>query len=141
MKTDRDYHEKDENDNNDSILNNITKYDNSLQRLFNTINKYNNETSQCVPYCDNLNTKIKKEFNDLREIVNDKINFILNQYAIQGDKLKNEQLSLKNEIIVLQKENEMMLTKIGDLKAKIAKMERMIGHDLKEKDDIKFKTK
>ena len=127
MKTDQDYN-KNDNINNDSILNGITKNDNTLQRLFNMISKYNSETSQYVNYCDNLNSKIKKDFAEIREIVNGKINFILKEYSQTGDRLKNEQISLKKEIDFLQKENEAILVKIEDLKIKIAKMEKMIGY-------------
>ena len=138
MKTDQEFNK---NENNESILNNITKHDNSLQRLFNIINKYNAETSQYVTYCDNLNSKIKKDFTEIREIVNDKINFILKEYSQTGDKLKNEQISLKKDIDFLQKENETILSKIIDLKQKIAKMEKMIGYELKDKNENPYKTK
>ena len=138
MKTDQEFNCK--NDNNESILNNITKHDNILQRLFNMINKYNAETSQYVTYCDNLNSKIKKDFTEIREIVNDKINFILKEYSQTGDKLKNEQIKLKNEIDFLQKENEGILVKIVELKERITKMEKMIGHELRNKNG-QFKTK
>ena len=141
MKTDQDFKNKNDSNNNDSILNNITKHDNILQRLFNMINKYNAETSQYVNYCDTLNSKIKKDFSEIREIVNDKINFILKEYSQTGDKLKNEQISLKNEIEFLQKENEGILKKIVDLKEKITKMEKMIGHELNDKNGRAFKTK
>ena len=141
MKTDKEFNNNNENINNDSILNNITKHDNSLQRLFNMINKFNAETSQYVNYCDNLNSKIKKDFSEIRDIVNDKINFILKEYSQTSDKLQNEQIKLKNEIEFLQKENEEILTKIVTLKEKITKMEKMIGHELKEKNEKPFKTK
>ena len=141
MKTDQEFNNKNENINNDSILNNITKHDNTLQRLFNMINNYNAETSQYVTYCDNVNSKIKKDFTEIREIVNGKINFILKEYSQTGDKLKNEQIKLKNEIQFLQKENETILTKIYELKEKITKMEKMIGHELKNKNEKPFKTK
>ena len=141
MKTDQEFNNKNENINNDSILNNITKHDNTLQRLFNMINNYNAETSQYVTYCDNVNSKIKKDFNEIREIVNGKINFILKEYSQTGDKLKNEQIKLKNEIQFLQKENETLLIKIYELKEKITKMEKMIGHELKNKNEKPFKTK
>ena len=141
MKTDTGFNNKNENISNDTILNNITRHDNSLQKLFNMISKYNAETSQYVTYCDNLNPKIKKDFTEIREIVNDKINFILKEYSQTEGKLKNDQISLKNEIEVLQKENEEILTKIVDLKEKIAKMEKVIGHELKEKNEKPFKTK
>ncbi len=140
MKTDQDFN-KNDNINNESILNHLTKHDNTLQRLFNMINNYNSETSQYVNYCDNLNSKIKKDFAEIREIVNDKINFILKEYSQTGDKLKNEQISLKNEIDILQKENESILVKIDDLKIKIAKMEKIIGKDIKEKKENPYKTK
>ena len=139
MKTDQDFDNKN-NNNNDSILNNITKHDNLLQRLFNMINKYNAETSQYVIYCDNLNSKIKKDFLEIREIVNDKINFILKEYNQTGDKLKNEQIKLKNEIDFLKKENEEILIKIVDLKEKIKKMEKIIGEGKKD-ENRKLKTK
>ena len=139
MKTDQDFDNKN-NNNNDSILNNITKHDNLLQRLFNMINKYNAETSQYVIYCDNLNSKIKKDFLEIREIVNDKINFILKEYNQTGDKLKNEQIKLKNEIDFLNKENEEILIKIVDLKEKIKKMEKIIGEGKKD-ENRKLKTK
>ena len=138
MKTGQEFHK---NENNESILNNITKHDNSLQRLFNMISKYNAETSQYVTYCDNLNSKIKKDFAEIREIVNDKINFILKEYSQTGDKLKTEQISLKKEIDFLQKENESILSKIVELKKKIDKMEKIIGHELKEKNENPYKTK
>ena len=140
MKTDQDFN-KNDNINNESILNHLTKHDNTLQRLFNMINNYNSETSQYVNYCNNLNSKIKKDFAEIREIVNDKINFILKEYSQTGDKLKNEQISLKNEIDILQKENESILVKIDDLKIKIAKMEKIIGKDIKEKKENPYKTK
>ena len=139
MKTDQDFDNKN-NNNNDSILNNITKHDNLLQRLFNMISKYNAETSQYVIYCDNLNSKIKKDFLEIREIVNDKINFILKEYNQTGDKLKNEQIKLKNEIDFLNKENEEILIKIVDLKEKIKKMEKIIGEGKKD-ENRKLKTK
>ena len=104
------------------------------------INKYNAETSQYVIYCDNLNSKIKKDFLEIREIVNDKINFILKEYSQTSVRLQNEQLNLKNEIVFLQKENEETLNKIVDLKKKITKMEKMIGHNEKDKNGL-FKTK
>ena len=139
MKNEKDFDNKN-NNNNDSILNNITKHDNLLQRLFNMINKYNAETSQYVIYCDNLNSKIKKDFLEIREIVNDKINFILKEYNQTGDKLKNEQIKLKNEIDFLKKENEEILIKIVDLKEKIKKMEKIIGEGKKD-ENRKLKTK
>ena len=138
MKTEQEF--KNENINNDSILNNITKHDNTLQRLFNMINNYNAETSQYVTYCDNLNSTIKKDFTEIREIVNDKINFILKEYTQTSEKLKNEQIKLKNEIQYLQKENEILITKINELKEKITKMEKMIGHELKDINERPFKT-
>ena len=103
-------------------------------------NNYNAETSQYVTYCDNLNSTIKKDFTEIREIVNDKINFILKEYTQTSDKLKNEQIKLKNEIQFLQKENEMLLTKINELKEKITKMEKIIGHNINEQNGL-FKTK
>ena len=114
------------------ILNDVTKHDNSLQKLFNMISKFNAETSQYVIYCDNLNSYIKKDFAEIREIINDKINFILKEYSQTSVKLQNEQLRLKNEIIFLEKENEETLNKIIDLKKKISKMEKIIGHNTKE---------
>ena len=140
MKTDQDFNTKTDETNNKSILDGITKNDNSLQRLFNMINQYNSETIQYVTYCDNVNSNIKKEFAEIREIVNDKINFILKEYSQKSSVLENEHLSLKKDITFLQKENEELLIKISDLKIQIAKMEKMIGHDLK-KNGNGFKTK
>ena len=124
----------------ETILNNVTKYDSSLQKLFNMISKFNAETSQYVIYCDNLNSYIKKDFSEIRDIINDKINFILKEYNQTSLRLQNEQLSLKKEIVFLQKENEETLNKIEDLKKKIAKMEMMIGHNINDKEGL-YKTK
>ena len=124
----------------ETILNNVSKYDTSLQKLFNMISKFNAETSQYVIYCDNLNSYIKKDFSEIRDIINDKINFILKEYNQTSTRLQNEQLSLKNEIIFLQKENEETLNKIVDLKKKIAKMEMIIGHNTNDKDGL-YNTK
>ena len=140
MKTEENDKKKNDNNINESILDGITKQDNSLQRLFNMINKYNAETIQYITYCDNVNSKIKKDFSEIREIVNDKINFILKEYSQKSTVLENEHLSLKNEISFLQKENEELLVKISDLKKQIAKMEKIIGHDL-NKNGNGFKTK
>ena len=141
MKTDKDFNPKSEqNKNNGSILEGITKHDNHLQRLFDMINKYNAETTQYVTFCDGVNSKIKKDFSDIKEIVYDKINFILKEYNQTSAKLENENISLKKEIDFLQKENEGILVKIVDLKEKIAKMEKIIGHQLENRNG-KFKTK
>ena len=141
MKTDEDFKNKNNNKTNESVLDGITKQDNRLQRLFNMINKYNAETIQYVTFCDNVNSNIKKDFAKIREIVNDKINFILKEYSQTNDKLENEQVSLKREIDFLQKENEELLVKIVDLKQKITKMEKIIGHKLKDQNGRPFKTK
>ena len=141
MKTDKDFNPKSEqNKNNGSILEGITKHDNHLQRLFDMINKYNAETTQYVTFCDGVNSKIKKDFSDIKEIVYDKINFILKEYNQTSAKLENDSISLKKEIDFLQKENEGILVKIIDLKEKIAKMEKIIGHQLENRNG-KFKTK
>ena len=138
MKTDQNFNNNKKKD--ETILNNVTKHDSILQKLFNMINNFNAETSQYVIYCDNLNSYIKKDFAEIREIINDKINFILKEYSQTSVRLQNEQLSLKNEIVFLQKENEETLNKIVDLKKKITKMEKMIGHNEKDKNGL-FKTK
>ena len=137
MHTDQNFNDKRKEE---TILNNVTKHDSSLQKLFNMISKFNAETSQYVIYCDNLNSYIKKDFAEIRELINDKINFILKEYSQTSVKLQNEQLSLKNEIIFLQKENEETLNKIVDLKKKITKMEKIIGYNEKDKNGL-FKTK
>ena len=124
----------------ETILNNVNKQDSTLQKLFNMISKFNAETSQYVIYCDNLNSYIKKDFSEIRDIINDKINFILKEYNQTSTQLQNEQLSLKNEIYFLQKENEETLNKIIDLKKKISRMEKIIGHNEKDKNGL-FKTK
>ena len=139
MNTDQNFNTNDKKKE-ETILNNVSKHDSSLQKLFNMISKFNAETSQYVIYCDNLNSYIKKDFSEIREIINDKINFILKEYSQTSARLQTEQLSLKNEIVFLMKENEETLDKILDLKKKIAKMERMIGHSEKDKDGL-FKTK
>ena len=141
MKTNEDFKNKNNNKTNESVLDGITKQDNRLQRLFNMINKYNAEKIQYVTFCDNVNSNIKKDFAKIREIVNDKINFILKEYSQTNDKLENEQVSLKREIDFLQKENEELLVKIVDLKQKITKMEKIIGHKLKNQNGRPFKTK
>jgi len=139
MNTDQNFNTNDKNKK-ETILNNVSKHDTSLQRLFNMISKFNQETSQYVIYCDNLNSYIKKDFAEIREIINDKINFILKEYSQTSSRLQNEQLSLKNEIIFLQKENEETLNKIVDLKKKITKMEKIIGNNENDKNGL-FKTK
>ncbi len=138
MNTDQNFNNNKKKD--ETILNNVTKHDSILQKLFNMINNFNAETSQYVIYCDNLNSYIKKDFAEIREIINDKINFILKEYSQTSVRLQNEQLSLKNEIVFLQKENEETLNKIVDLKKKIAKMEMMIGHNINDKEGL-YKTK
>ena len=138
MNTDQNFNNNKKKD--ETILNNVTKHDSILQKLFNMINNFNAETSQYVIYCDNLNSYIKKDFAEIREIINDKINFILKEYSQTSVRLQNEQLSLKNEIVFLQKENEETLNKIVDLKKKITKMEKMIGHNEKDNNGL-FKTK
>ena len=138
MNTDQNFNSNDKNKP-ETILNNVSKHDTSLQRLFNMISKFNQETSQYVIYCDNLNSYIKKDFAEIREIINDKINFILKEYSQTSSRLQTEQLSLKNEIIFLQKENEETLNKIVDLKTKISKMEKIIGSE-NDKNGL-FKTK
>ena len=138
MNTDQNFNNNKKKD--ETILNNVTKHDSILQKLFNMINNFNAETSQYVIYCDNLNSYIKKDFSEIRDIINDKINFILKEYNQTSTRLQNEQLSLKNEIIFLQKENEETLNKIVDLKKKIAKMEMIIGHNTNDKDGL-YNTK
>ena len=144
MKTDKNFNTKSEG--NKTIFDNIVKHDNTLNKLFSIISKYNAETTKYKTYCDNLNDAIKKDFSDIRDIVYDKVNDILKAYSQTSSSLSNEQIKLKNEIEFLQKENEELLSKIDLLKDKILKMEKVIGID-KDKDvdkqdsERKFQTK
>ena len=141
MKTDENFNKNNNSEKNESILDDITKNDNLLHKLFGVINKYNAETSQYVVYCENLNINIKKEFSEIKEMLYEKINNLMLEYSKTNSKLLNEKVILKSQIEFLKEENEEIIKKTEDLKIKIKKMEKIIGHELINGDKLPFKTK
>ena len=101
-----------------SILNQMVKYDNLVQKFYDIVRRYQSAVSQITSYIDNVDDSIRAEFAIIENEMNTKLKGIC---------------SLICNSILLNRDNNELIDQIQKLKEQIRIMELKIGKDNPDK--------
>ena len=116
-----------------SILNQMTKYDNLIQKFYDILRRYQSATSEIAGYMEEVDESIKNEFDKIEEEMTDRLKAICNMMCGSKDSTLTDTIKYKNEVYLLTKDNKELLEEIRKLKEKIKNMELRIGKDKPDK--------
>ena len=112
-----------------SILKELVKYDNLVERFYEIIRKYQSVTSEISSYVDSIDDLIVGEFNEIEEEMNTRLKGICSMMCNLKDQVLTNTIKYKNEIFLLTRDNDDLLEEIRKLKKQIKTMEKRIGKE------------
>lgn len=112
-----------------SILKELVKYDNLVERFYEIIRKYQSVTSEISSYVDSIDDLIVGEFNEIEEEMNTRLKGICSMMCNLKDQVLTNTIKYKNEIFLLTRGNDDLLEEIRKLKEQIKTMEKRIGKE------------
>ena len=115
-----------------SILNQMTKYDNLIQKFYDILRRYQSATSEITGYMEEIDENIKNEFDKIEEEMTNRLKAICKMMCGSKDSSLTDTIKYKNEVYLLTKDNNELLEEIRKLKEKIRNMEFRIGKDSPE---------
>ena len=116
-----------------SILNQMTKYDNLIQKFYDILRRYQSATSEITGYMEEIDDNIKNEFDKIEEEMINRLKSICKMMCSSKDSSLTDTIKYKNEVYLLTKDNNELLEEIRKLKEKIKNMELRIGKDSPDK--------
>jgi hypothetical protein len=112
-----------------SILKELVKYDNLVERFYEIIRKYQSVTSEISSYVDSIDDLIVGEFNEIEDEMNTRLKGICSMMCNLKDQVLTNTIKYKNEIFLLTRDNDDLLEEIRKLKEQIKTMEKRIGKE------------
>ena len=112
-----------------SILQELVKYDNLVERFYEIIRKYQSVTSEISSYVDSIDDLIVGEFNEIEDEMNTRLKGICSMMCNLKDQVLTNTIKYKNEIFLLTRDNDDLLEEIRKLKEQIKTMEKRIGKE------------
>jgi hypothetical protein len=112
-----------------SILNQMVKYDNLVEKFYDIVRKYQSAVSEISTYIDEVDDSIRAEFLIIQNEMNDKLKGICSLMCNSKDKILTDVIKYKSEVINLNRENNEIIEQIQKLKEQIRVMELKIGKD------------
>ena len=112
-----------------SILNQMVKYDNLVEKFYDIVRKYQSAVSEISTYIDEVDDSIRAEFLIIKNEMNNKLKGICSLMCNSKDKILTDVIKYKSEVINLNRENNEIIEQIQKLKEQIRVMELKIGKD------------
>jgi hypothetical protein len=112
-----------------SILNQMVKYDNLVEKFYDIVRKYQSAVSEISTYIDEVDDSIRAEFLIIQNEMNNKLKGICSLMCNSKDKILTDVIKYKSEVINLNRENNEIIEQIQKLKEQIRVMELKIGKD------------
>ena len=112
-----------------SILNQMVKYDNLVEKFYDIVRKYQSAVSEISTYVDEVDDSIRAEFLIIQNEMNNKLKGICSLMCNSKDKILTDVIKYKSEVINLNRENNEIIEQIQKLKEQIRVMELKIGKD------------
>ena len=116
-----------------SILNQMVKYDNLVQKFYDIVRRYQSAVSQITSYIDNVDDSIRAEFAIIENEMNTKLKGICALMCNSKEQILTDVIKYKNEVILLNRDNNELIDQIQKLKEQIRVMELRIGKDNPDK--------
>ena len=84
-----------------SILKELVKYDNLVERFYEIIRKYQSVTSEISSYVDSIDDLIVGEFNEIEDEMNTRLKGICSMMCNLKDQVLTNTIKYKNDIFLL----------------------------------------
>ena len=130
------YETEDFNEN--TVLDDITDCDNTLENFFEELRKFESIVSQMGCFANNFDDNIKCAFAEVSNELNKKLMAMCQEMCTKKSQIQKEALKNKTEIYNLTRENKQLSEQIMRLKQQISYMESTIGKNHQSRQPYHF---
>ena len=130
------YETEDFNEN--TVLDDITDFDNTLENFFEELRKFESIVSQMGCFANNFDDNIRCVFAEVSNELNKKLMAMCQEMCTKKSQIQKEALKNKTEIYNLTRENKQLSEQIIRLKQQIAYMESTIGKNHQSRQPYHF---
>ena len=116
-----------ENFTENTVLDDMTDCDNTLENFFEELHKFESLVSQLGCFANNFDDNIRCAFAEVGNELNKKLMALCQEMCIKKSQIQKEALKNRTEIFNLTKENKQLSEQIMRLKQQITYMESTIG--------------
>ena len=113
--------------NENTVLDDMTDCDNTLENFFEELHKFESLVSQMGCFADNFDDNIRCAFAEVSNELNKKLMALCQEMCIKKQQIQKEALKNRSEIYNLTRENKQLSEQITRLKQQITYMESTIG--------------
>ena len=119
------YETEDFNEN--TVLDDITDFDNTLENFFEELRKFESQVSQLGCFTNKFDDDIRCAFAEVSNELNKKLMALCQEMCTKKQQIQKEALKNRTEIYNLTRENKQLSEQIMRLKQQITYMESTIG--------------
>ena len=116
-----------ENFNENTVLDDMTDCDNTLENFFEELRKFESLVSQMGCFANNFDDSIRCAFAEVSNELNKRLMALCLEMCIKKQQIQKEALKNRTEIFNLTRENKQLSEQIMRLKQQITYMESTIG--------------
>ena len=116
-----------ENFTENTVLDDITDCDNTLENFFEELHKFESQVSQLGCFTNKFDDDIRCAFAEVSNELNKKLMALCQEMCIKKQQIQKEALKNRSEIYNLTRENKQLTEQITRLKQQITYMESTIG--------------
>ena len=116
-----------ENFNENTVLDDITDFDNVLENFFEELRKFESIVSQMGCFANNFDDNIRCAFAEISNELNKKLMSLCQEICTKKTQIQREALKNRSEIFNLTRENKQLSEQVMRLKQQITYMESTIG--------------
>ena len=127
-----------ENFNENTVLDDITDFDNVLENFFEELRKFESIVSQMGCFANNFDDNIRCAFAEVSNELNKKLMAMCQEMCTKKSQIQKESLKNRTEIYNLTRENKQLSEQIIRLKQQIAYMESTIGKNRQSRQPFQF---
>ena len=120
------FYEK-ENFDEDTVLNDMTDCDNTIQKFFDELRNFESAVTQLGCFVENFDDNIKCAFAEVSNELHKKLMSLCQELCNKKSQIQREALRNKTEVFNLTRENKQLSEQVMRLKQQIAYMESTIG--------------
>ena len=116
-----------ENFTENTVLDDMTDCDNTLENFFEELHKFESQVSQLGCFTNKFDDDIRCAFAEVSNELNKKLMALCQEMCIKKQQIQKEALKNRSEIYSLTRENKQLSEQITRLKQQITYMESTIG--------------
>ena len=116
-----------ENFKEETILNDMTDCDNTIQKFFDELRNFESQVTQLGCFVEQFDDNIKCAFAEVSNELNKKLMSLCQEICTRKTQIQRETLKNKTEIFNLTRENKQLSEQVMRLKQQISHMESTIG--------------